>query len=165
MRVCFTCKETKPIEDFPTYTAGKYTGIRRDCKPCRTNKINANANAKYAQDAKTRTQAASKSAKWRKNNPESYYKYKIRYSARHLGLDEEEIMAHYEQHSGKCDICGGDPSQGSSRLVIDHCHLTQKFRGLLCHNCNLGIGNLKDSIDLVEKALVYLKTNLQQPTS
>lgn len=43
------------------------------------------------------------------------------------------------------------------RLAVDHCHSTGKIRGLLCHNCNTGLGKLGDSIESLTKALNYLK--------
>ncbi len=40
---------------------------------------------------------------------------------------------------------------------VDHNHNTGKVRGLLCNNCNAGIGLFQDSIKILEKALLYLK--------
>ena len=53
-----------------------------------------------------------------------------------------------------CEICG-DASKAS---VIDHNHQTGLVRGALCNTCNQGIGLLKDSPIVVEKALEYLKS-------
>lgn len=44
-------------------------------------------------------------------------------------------------------------------LVIDHCHKTGKFRGLLCDACNNGLGRFKDNIFNLERAIEYLKAN------
>ncbi len=41
-------------------------------------------------------------------------------------------------------------------LAVDHCHKTNKIRGLLCTNCNTGIGSLKDSISMLQSAILYL---------
>jgi hypothetical protein len=51
-----------------------------------------------------------------------------------------------------CDCCG----RVDKKLILDHCHITNSFRGWLCQNCNLGIGRLGDSIEGVIKALEYL---------
>ena len=42
------------------------------------------------------------------------------------------------------------------RLSVDHNHVTSKVRGLLCNNCNRGIGNFKDKKELLLKAISYL---------
>ena len=52
-----------------------------------------------------------------------------------------------------CEICG----EFNKPLHIDHSHSSLKFRGALCNNCNHGIGKFKDDIELLEKAISYLR--------
>lgn len=77
------------------------------------------------------------------------------------GLTKEQYLEMMEAQRSGCAICGG--SSGSSRnrrvLCVDHCHHTGKIRGLLCDNCNKGIGCLKDDVGLVRKALLYLEAH------
>lgn len=40
---------------------------------------------------------------------------------------------------------------------IDHCHITGKVRGLLCHSCNVGIGFLQSNPQFMERAASYLR--------
>ena len=54
-----------------------------------------------------------------------------------------------------CECCNRPPN-GSGRLHIDHCHSSGAFRGWLCSSCNVGIGNLGDSIAGLERGLLYL---------
>ncbi len=61
--------------------------------------------------------------------------------------------------TGVCEICGGRPQHNRKALDLDHCHKTNKFRGWLCGNCNLGLGKLGDTEELVERALEYLRRN------
>lgn len=49
-----------------------------------------------------------------------------------------------------CEICDTD-----NDLVIDHCHDTNKFRGVLCRTCNVGLGLLKDKKSIIRKAHEY----------
>lgn len=72
-----------------------------------------------------------------------------------LGLSSEKelIMAALENQK-TCAICQSKPR---ARLHIDHNHKTGKYRGLLCDNCNLGLGHFKDSPTLLALAIEYLR--------
>lgn len=61
-------------------------------------------------------------------------------------------MEHFSKHSGKCDICGVE-----DKLRIDHDHLTGKIRGLLCNECNLGLGKFQDDVSRLREAAVYVE--------
>lgn len=61
----------------------------------------------------------------------------------------------YASQDGACAIC--EAKREPMGLVIDHNHATGKVRGLLCNACNIGIGHLKDSPDVLEAALQYLE--------
>jgi Recombination endonuclease VII len=54
----------------------------------------------------------------------------------------------------KCAICH---KTSHKPLNIDHNHVTGTIRGLLCHNCNRGIGYLHDSIPTLQSAVLYLQ--------
>ena len=64
------------------------------------------------------------------------------------GITAAEYDAMYEAQKGCCAICGKHAEAGSSpahwknKLAVDHCHDTGKVRGLLCNDCNAGIGHL-----------------------
>lgn len=61
------------------------------------------------------------------------------------------------EQNGCCKICGVLRLPEQRVLVVDHNHETGKIRGLLCHPCNMGIGQLKDSVDILRKAILYLE--------
>jgi len=61
-----------------------------------------------------------------------------------------------QEQNGRCASCGTTNS-GRHRFAVDHDHATNFIRGLLCHQCNKGLGSLGDSIEGVQKALDYLK--------
>ena len=56
-----------------------------------------------------------------------------------------------------CEICGSEISIAGRKLAVDHSHSTGKFRGVLCANCNTGLGMFRDSPDLLKKAVEYLQ--------
>jgi len=76
-------------------------------------------------------------------------------------ISPEEYNKLLKDQNNVCAICGGINSSGSHarsprRLCIDHHHASNKIRGLLCNQCNRGIGLLKDSQGLLLNAFQYL---------
>lgn len=55
--------------------------------------------------------------------------------------------------SSVCDCCG----VADSKMILDHDHTTEEFRGWLCYRCNSGIGALGDTTEGLELALSYLR--------
>jgi DNA-directed RNA polymerase subunit RPC12/RpoP len=56
----------------------------------------------------------------------------------------------------KCAICKTDIKEFNS-AHIDHDHNTGEVRGLLCRDCNLGLGYFKDRVELLKDAIKYLE--------
>lgn len=56
-----------------------------------------------------------------------------------------------------CAICKINVKDLKKSLNIDHDHITSKVRGLLCSNCNTGIGLFKDNKKILLEAINYLK--------
>lgn len=54
-----------------------------------------------------------------------------------------------------CEICGRPP--GKHRLALDHNHASGKFRGWLCHNCNVSLGLFADNPVWLERAAAYVR--------
>ena len=75
-----------------------------------------------------------------------------------LTLDQFNIML--ENQNYKCLICNINLGMiASGNTHVDHCHVTNKIRGILCRSCNTGLGFFKDNIDNLNSAIVYLKKN------
>lgn len=60
------------------------------------------------------------------------------------------------QH-GVCAICGASEAGGRGEWHSDHDHETGLLRGMLCHYCNIGLGDFRDSVQLLLAAARYLK--------
>ena len=78
------------------------------------------------------------------------------------GITRDNYITMFKEQQGVCAICGDPETQvdkrsGSVRsLAVDHCHITNKVRGLLCTHCNHALGKLKDSTILLQRAIDYL---------
>lgn len=69
------------------------------------------------------------------------------------GLSRDEYLSMLTGQGFSCAVCG---SRNSRSLVIDHDHSNGEVRGILCDNCNRGIGLLGDSIENLKSAARYL---------
>lgn len=141
-KLCGKCGETKHIDHFPkvdrkSKSYSKYkNGIKPWCKECYRS-----YNTKYM-------------SKVRSTGLKKYSHYYKRY-----GLTQEDIIQMHEDRSGKCDICGCQTDHRYDKLCVDHSHKTGKVRGLLCFSCNTALGNFKDDITNLKKAIEYLEKN------
>lgn len=80
---------------------------------------------------------------------------------RKYGIGESHYNDILSSQGGCCAVCGS-PSNNEDRqkhLSLDHSHTTGKIRGVLCHNCNHGLGQFKDNPELLRKAAAYLEAN------
>lgn len=82
---------------------------------------------------------------------------------RNYNLTLENYDNMLKEQNGVCAICGkketnrSNPKGKIDSLRVDHCHKTGRVRGLLCSECNFGISKFKDDIELIKKAIQYLK--------
>ena len=92
-------------------------------------------------------------------SPEGRAKRRARLYLEH-GITEVEYLALYKHQDGRCAIC--EKAIEGKNIHIDHNHLTNKTRGLLCSNCNTGIGLLKSDTlgaTILLKAVNYLESH------
>ena len=74
-----------------------------------------------------------------------------------FGISLDEYAAMLSDQGGTCAIC--HKTCASTRgLAVDHDHQTGRVRGLLCMNCNNGLGHFKDDPDLFAAAAEYLRS-------
>ena len=113
-------------------------GATPRCPECSRPEYNARARkAAYH----TRPQYKANSRAWQLLN---YY-----------GLTVERFEQMATAQGGVCGICKGPPD--GSHLVVDHCHQTNRVRGLLCGKCNRAIGTLGDDPASMKAAVAYLQ--------
>ena len=82
---------------------------------------------------------------------------------RRYGLTPRDYDRLLAAQGNRCEICG-TPVEPGKRLHVDHDHETGKVRGLLCGNCNRGLGLYKDSPVYLANAITYLeKSRVRAP--
>jgi hypothetical protein len=114
---------------------------------------------KTVTDRKSKAQAKKRRERQReylKTHPvpkEKSWRYHLKSNYK---ISPEDFDLMFSWQNGLCAICGCSASNGR-RLHVDHNHTTGGVRGLLCTNCNLGLGLFKDSEGLLLSAISYLK--------
>ena len=112
--------------------------------------------AKYGRDYVNERRKA-----WRKANPEKEKKQKRRdHLKANYGLTEEVYEALWLSQDKKCAICGSDDPRAKKGWQIDHCHSTDRIRGILCASCNLMLACARDNLDTLNKGIEYLKNKM-----
>ena len=130
---CCRCREYKSFDQFDK-RPGTKLGITTLCQECRRAYINQ------------RTQ----------NEPE-HVKQHRRFSAkaRRYGMSPEDHARMEQEQGGRCLICATIPTNKHG-LVVDHDHATGAIRGLLCSDCNRGLGGFKDNEVVLQRAINYI---------
>ena len=146
-KTCIRCNQSKPATDF-NYKGKEKIDLRAYCKECGRiyGRLRKRANPEIRRLERIR---------YNKANPDRIVRRRRRWAWKYKGLNPDEIERIMSNHNGLCDLCGNPFDKQS--LVVDHCHNTKKFRGILCNRCNLGIGQFSDSQALLLKAVDYLK--------
>ncbi len=90
------------------------------------------------------------------------FKYWQKRRYKRYGITEQEYQKLKDECNGVCPLCGikirfFEDKKGDS-AQLDHSHLSGRVRGFLCASCNRGLGQFKDNIETLEKAILWLKT-------
>ena len=153
-KTCPTCEKKLPLTD---YYIRKETGRPRgECKECEYTRTMQRPVEKRTAEGKL----------WKQNNPDKVIAQKRRESCRKYGIDETYIptILGLVFTQDNCDICKRSLEKEEIAILnIDHDHTTNKFRGLLCNNCNWGIGQFNDNVELMKAAIFYIETNKKKP--
>lgn len=133
MKVCKSCSKNRRLTSF--YVSYKYKGksiYSAECKKC----------------------SRKRTIEYGKKNKDKRYGACIKYL---YGISLELYKEILKIQQNKCAICKSTKTQkNKKRFDIDHNHETGEVRGLLCHNCNLGLGNFKENTKALKSAIEYL---------
>lgn len=171
MRTCSSCGESKSVDDF----YGRTGRVSYECKACHSARKKRERLARKAAGVVAPEGLCSACGQ---TNPASEFRRNWAHASglefncrdcvshdnrkRLFNLAPAEYAAKLHEQGGVCAICGNPEwtraNNGSQikALAVDHDHRTGRIRGLLCANCNKGIGNLGDSADRLIAAARYL---------
>jgi hypothetical protein len=91
-------------------------------------------------------------ARRRYASPEWYFKYIERYYGPGAGDHYRKRLA---EQNGMCAICQLVPVKG--KLHLDHNHGSKQLRGLLCGDCNRGLGMFKENVEYLKRLIEYIE--------
>lgn len=122
-------------------------GKQAKCKDCFKN---------YYEFNKDKYKGKYKKGVIRKTPQTADYRYQSRY-----GITEAQYNEMYELQRGLCATCGNPPGVDKNgkekKLFVDHCHVTNIVRGLLCSNCNMALGLIRDNVQTLANMIGYLQ--------
>lgn len=108
---------------------------------------------RYHTDSERRRACIDNSKARHKANPNKLRAFSL---LKNYGLTLEDFDRMLVEHCGRCAVCAM-AFTGAGDIHVDHSHATSEVRGLLCTNCNNGLGRFKDSPELLERAAAYLR--------
>jgi hypothetical protein len=121
------------LTEFNWVTNGPFQ-IRPECKPCHNEKKNELRNL----------------------DRDKFSQYNWEYMLkRSFGITPEQYNEMLEAQGCKCAVCNSECIR-YDKLSVDHDHVTQKVRGLLCHRCNTALGLLQDNPEIISNLLEYI---------
>jgi hypothetical protein len=96
-----------------------------------------------------------KRKKYINDNKDKRELIKRKSSLKEYGITIEDYDRMFSEQNGKCHICNGVSKR--KYLSVDHCHTSNKVRGLLCESCNVGLGMFNDNVAFLKNAIEYLE--------
>jgi len=145
------CKNGHEFTDDSVYVSHRASGqVMRQCRIC----VNEQNRAAY--EPLTIAERAERRNSFPSRAKGKHYQRKYKY-----GLGEEQVRELLEYQGGGCGICDRpldlDATDKKSKVAVDHNHETGEVRGILCQNCNTGIGMFDEDPRTIRRALAYVQ--------
>lgn len=141
MKTCSICNKSVHASIFRK-DKDRHDGLSSKCKPC--------ANAWHREYRRLNPGLREKYSPSVKNPRASHLKAAYR-------ISEQQYSDMLIAQGGHCAVCQRKRPGGRGSFHVDHDHVSGKVRGLLCARCNMGIGQLGDSIEGLRAAISYLE--------
>lgn len=150
MKTCNVCKvELEKSKFFRSKISPD--GLDYTCKECRKQRV-------YARRKANKSEYNAYMRKYNNEQIPSHNRYLAEIKRRY-GCSKERYESMLSEQQNKCYVCSIEhkPDVYKGRLYVDHCHKTGEIRGLLCGGCNSMLGYAKDDIEVLQKAIDYLR--------
>lgn len=173
-KICKKCKVKKSISLFNPHPKSK-DRLAYECKECwntmcknyrerNPEKIKEVNRSQYLNKREERIKAAND---WKNKNPIKAKEIKTEFKKRNpeysrfltikkYGLSFEEFESMLSKYDNSCWICKKE-FESRQDAKIDHCHSRNVVRGVLCNDCNIALGLVKDNIKILSEMITYLK--------
>jgi hypothetical protein len=153
---CCKCGKYKPMDAFYR-SSRRSSGRMSRCKDCDRVRQRAQSAVRKAwveanRDKVRATARVSTKSHYHRGGIAVYLKQFNNRTGLNVTVEQYEQL--FTAQAGLCAICKRTPESG--RLCIDHCHETNKVRGLLCKLCNHGLGCFGDNLAGLRRAVEYL---------
>lgn len=138
---CSKCLEFKQLDQFYQHPKALYKR-QSQCKSCRVliqreyRELNPDINKKIDRKKYLRSKVQLKNERYLRN----------------YGITLKDFNDLLEKQNNECLIC----QEKNKRFHLDHCHKTGKIRGILCAQCNTGIGLFKENVEYLTNAIRYI---------
>ena len=144
---CYACAHRRSTQE-----GDRYANRTAPCAKCNASEWSRHGWCKPCRRAS--------SARFQKS-PKGQESYRKSHLRKRYGVTPEFVDALLLAQGGVCAICKRDKHQRQRNWHIDHDHVTGAVRGVLCATCNQGLGQFKDSADMLRSAAAYLDERKQ----
>ena len=179
MKLCSKCETKKAVSEF-AINAANLDGKDYWCKPCRSDyhkvkyprsmkpmfKDNESKQCRKCEVVKPRTHFRSNGGSKVSYCKDCYKAIGLTSNLSKYNLTIDQYIDMFEKQEGKCYICkNNEPSHTKKRLSVDHDHsccgqgkaCPKCVRMILCSQCNMALGAVKDNIEVLRSMIKYLE--------
>lgn len=139
--VCTKCHVAQPLDSFHARVRNGVERADGACKACITAQSRDYRNNRMPENVKAKVVVNRAYQKARKN------------------YGEDGVTVRKRMDAGEpCDSCG----EVRNVMAIDHCHNSNKVRGLLCSNCNTALGLLNEDVERMKALIRYIESHQEE---
>lgn len=145
VKTCTSCGQERSVDQF--YKQSGSTRLRGECKACN--------HERAAQWRGANRERFNELARQRRNTRWE----RLNHVRKKFGLTAEQYEAMEIAQGYACAVtsCRRPFAELNRQPHVDHCHVTGKVRGLLCHQCNQALGNARDDVGILQGLINYLE--------